>query len=76
MVSTKIKLMSLRTCSGTSLRSFWLAFGKIKKIKEVPEQVRSDMSFIFVDTIEEVLPAAFQEKQAKEDHPALTAMAN
>ena len=47
-----------------------------KDLKEVPEQVRSDMSFIFVDTIEEVLPAAFQEKQAKEDHPALTAMAN
>jgi ATP-dependent Lon protease len=47
-----------------------------KDLKEVPEHVRSDMSFIFVDTIEEVLPAAFQEKQAKEDHPALTAMAN
>jgi len=47
-----------------------------KDLKEVPEQVRSDMSFIFVDTIEEVLPAAFQEKQAKEAHPALTAMAN
>ena len=47
-----------------------------KDLKEVPEQVRSDMSFIFVDTIEEVLPAAFQEKRAKEDHPALTAMAN
>ncbi len=47
-----------------------------KDLKEVPEQVRSDMSFIFVDTIEEVLPAAFQEKQSKEAHPALTAMAN
>src|SRR5438067_3078293 len=47
-----------------------------KDLKEVPEQVRSDMSFIFVDTIEEVLPAAFQEKQARGDHPALTAMAN
>jgi ATP-dependent Lon protease len=47
-----------------------------KDLKEVPEHVRSDMSFIFVDTIEEVLPAAFQEKQSKEAHPALTAMAN
>jgi ATP-dependent Lon protease len=47
-----------------------------KDLKEVPEHVRSDMSFIFVDTIEEVLPAAFQKKQAREDHPALTAMAN
>jgi ATP-dependent Lon protease len=47
-----------------------------KDLKEVPEHVRSDMSFIFVDTIEEVLPAAFQEKQARADHPALTAMAN
>ena len=47
-----------------------------KDLKEVPEHVRSDMSFIFVETIEEVLPAAFQEKQSKEAHPALTAMAN
>jgi len=47
-----------------------------KDLKEVPEHVRSDMSFIFVDTIEEVLPAAFQEKQSKEAHPAVTAMAN
>ena len=47
-----------------------------KDLKEVPEQVRSDMSFIFVDTIEEVLPAAFQEKQQTGVHPVLTAMSN
>ncbi len=47
-----------------------------KDLKEVPEQVRSDMSFIFVDTIEEVLPAAFQEKQQTGVHPILTAMSN
>jgi ATP-dependent Lon protease len=47
-----------------------------KDLKEVPEHVRSDMSFIFVDTIEEVLPAAFQEKQQTGVHPVLTAMSN
>jgi ATP-dependent Lon protease len=46
-----------------------------KDLKEVPENVRSEMSFIFVETIEEVLPAAFQEKPA-EVHPAVTAMSN
>jgi ATP-dependent Lon protease len=47
-----------------------------KDLKEVPEHVRSEMSFIFVETIEEVLPAAFQEKPGKEVHPAVTAMSN
>jgi ATP-dependent Lon protease len=47
-----------------------------KDLKEVPEQVRSEMSFIFVETIEEVLPAAFQEKVGSEVHPALTATSN
>jgi len=47
-----------------------------KDLKEVPEQVRSEMSFIFVETIEEVLPAAFQEKPGREVHPALTAISN
>ena len=31
-----------------------------KDLKEVPEEVRSEMVFIFVETIEEVLPAAFK----------------
>jgi len=47
-----------------------------KDLKEVPEQVRSEMSFIFVETIEEVLPAAFQEKPGRQVHPALTAITN
>jgi ATP-dependent Lon protease len=46
-----------------------------KDLKEVPEEVRNEMSFIFVETIEEVLPAAFAQKQ-ENLHPALTALTN
>ena len=47
-----------------------------KDLKEVPEQVRNEMSFIFVETIEEVLPAAFDQKHDRNLHPALTALTN
>ncbi len=47
-----------------------------KDLKEVPEQVRNEMSFVFVETIEEVLPAAFAQNQNRDLHPALTALAN
>ena len=47
-----------------------------KDLKEVPEQVRNEMSFIFVETIEEVLPAAFEQRHDRNLHPALTALTN
>ena len=47
-----------------------------KDLKELPEQVRNEMTFVFVETIEEVLSAAFQEKAAAEPHQTLSALAN
>jgi ATP-dependent Lon protease len=47
-----------------------------KDLKEVPEQVRNEMTFVFVETIEEVLPAAFAVKNNPDIHPALTALTN
>jgi ATP-dependent Lon protease len=45
-----------------------------KDLKEVPAQVRSDMTFEFVENIDEVLRAAFEEKKT-EINPVIAAMA-
>jgi ATP-dependent Lon protease len=47
-----------------------------KDLKEVPEQVRNEMSFILVEKIEEVLQAAFQDEPASVVSPALSALNN
>ena len=44
-----------------------------KDVKEVPDHVRSDMTFVFVERIEEVLEAAFQTRAASEQPEASVA---
>ena len=41
-----------------------------KDLKEVPDEVHNEIEFVFVETIDDVLPAAFashQEEPARED---------
>jgi ATP-dependent Lon protease len=42
-----------------------------KDIKEIPEEVRAEMTFIFVETIDEVLPAALRGWESAERPPVL-----
>jgi ATP-dependent Lon protease len=47
-----------------------------KDLKELPEQVRNEMTFIFVEKIEEVLEAAFEYRKAPAEPSALAALTN
>ena len=59
-----------RKIVATAVGSSW-SFPKAneKDIKEVPQEVRDDLTFIFVERIEEVLPSAFDQDVGNQARP-------